>query len=1107
MTCTNCLKVLVPKATCLKCDENCVCVVEGAKISLGANVSFTPPAKYSYNFTLQMVNDNAANNRQCTDNNDEETEVDEEYSISSADDCIVSNDILCGENTFNSDSFENAKTDSDFIMYPAKTADDVSEIVYTDPTLALLHDVRAKFGKNLIFAHVNINSLSKCKEYVQEILQMKYIDVLCISESKLCDVDKNCEYTVEGYKLYRLDRHSNSGGLVAWIRSDIPHKRRDDIEFSCFDPHIESMVFSFTVRKQTWYLIFVYKNPKVAVNTFIEKLISAYNQMVDDGKEIILMGDVNIDMQTENDKLSTELCHTFGLTNLIKRPTCFKTERGTLLDPVLVMNPMRFQNPINIHFGYSDFHNLVGCVTKLKIPPSNPVTIKYRSYKHFDENKFNADVSFIPFHINEIFDDVNDRFWCINTLFKDVIDEHAPMKKRVSKTQKVPYMHSELRKNMYKRNMLKNRYFKNRSPEAWHAYCVQRNITTNMRRNAIKSYFMSKCNVKATPRDFWNCIKPFMSNTGDKHRNIILNEKGNIIVDKKDICQIFVNFFTSVADSIGIPDEIGIDNSFTDILKRHENHPSIVKIKLNIPTYTEEFNFRLVDDMYVSKLLGKINVKKATGYDQIPPQLIRMSHSNLSLSLTEIINTSFNHCEYPNDMKKAEISPIFKKGDDMLKEKYRPVSILTTFSKVFETVISEQLMSFFNGIFNEMLCAYRKKYGCNHVLLKLVDSWKKALDSDNFVGVVSMDLSKAFDCIPHGLLICKLKAYGLSQKACLFMSSYLSGRLQRVKLEDQRSEWMTLKKGVPQGSCLGPIIFNIFMNDLFYTMENCNLTNYADDNTIDVSSNTVELLIQALQFDTEKALTWFSANFMQANPEKFQLLLMKPNNLTDIFPDHIEVNNTEIKRNESVKFLGITIDDKLKFDVHVTNLCIKAGTQLNVLYRFKNVFNIEERKIVYQTFVLSNFNYCPIVWHFCSIQMMRKLEYIQERALRFIFNDFTSEYRDMLCMYDQETLQIRRIKTIACEVYKTLNNLNPDFMKEMIVPKENVYGLRDDHKVIVPPYNKIRYGKNTFSYFGSHIWNLLPNETKSAVSINSFKSMLKSWEGPTCSCSACLFIV
>ena len=129
-------------------------------------------------------------------------------------------------------------------------------------------------------------------------------------------------------------------------------------------------------------------------------------------------------------------------------------------------------------------------------------------------------------------------------------------------------------------------------------------------------------------------------------------------------------------------------------------------------------------------------------------------------------------------MKCAEISPVHKKDNDMDKTNYRPVSILTTFSKIFESIIADQLVDYFNDIFHELMCAYRKKYGTCHTLIKLVESWKQALDNKQCVGALLMDLSKAFDCVPHGLLIIKFRSYGLSENACQLMGSYLSGRKQ-----------------------------------------------------------------------------------------------------------------------------------------------------------------------------------------------------------------------------------------------------------------------------------------------------------------------------------------
>ncbi len=205
-------------------------------------------------------------------------------------------------------------------------------------------------------------------------------------------------------------------------------------------------------------------------------------------------------------------------------------------------------------------------------------------------------------------------------------------------------------------------------------------------------------------------------------------------------------------------------------------------------------------------------------------------------------------------MKNAEIALIFKKKDDMDKENYRPISILTVFSEMFESIIAEQLMEHFEDIFNDMVCAYRKKYGCEHGLVKLIDSWKCALDEDNFAGTLLIDLSKAFDCMSQGLLIAKMSAYGVNNDACEFMSSYLCDRYQSVKISNNKSSWKKMLKGIPQGSRLGSFLFNVFMNNIFYFMEICDLLNYADDNTLSIIRNTVNLVINALKKDAKNTM-------------------------------------------------------------------------------------------------------------------------------------------------------------------------------------------------------------------------------------------------------------
>ncbi len=371
------------------------------------------------------------------------------------------------------------------------------------------------------------------------------------------------------------------------------------------------------------------------------------------------------------------------------------------------------------------------------------------------------------------------------------------------------------------------------------------------------------------------------------------------------------------------------------------------------------------------------------------------------------------------------------------------------------------------------------------------------------IGTVMAGLSRAFDSMPHKLLICKLHAYGVSPDSCQMIASYLTNRQQRVKLGEHRSKWNTLSKGFPQGSGLGPLLYNIFSNDLFYFMSLCELFNYADDNTISCTAISRDEVIDKLENDTKIVIDWFEHNLMKANPDKFTVMFLTPKRAADDFPDFLFVNDYSIARHNVTKLLGVSLDDKLQFHKHVDDICMKASRQVNALIRVRRYLDVKDRYRIYESFILSNFNFCPLVWHICGMSATKKIDKIQKRALRFVFDDFTSDYRTLLAKAHTNTLFISRLKYIAVEVYKCVNDINVSFMNDVFDVKPNIHGLRRKKNVIQPKFNTISYGKFSFKYIGSHIWNMLPDYFQDAVNVNSFKSLLKSWAGPTCNCNIC----
>ena len=570
-------------------------------------------------------------------------------------------------------------------------------------------------------------------------------------------------------------------------------------------------------------------------------------------------------------------------------------------------------------------------------------------------------------------------------------------------------------------------------------------------------------------------------------------------------------YFVNVTKNLDIPEfkieqlpmntNIVCIDPIDHILFNYKNHPSILKINDSVKL-TETFTFSKVNETQIKTEILELNLKKSAGFDAIPSKIIKDSIKILTSPLTNLFNTSVIESVFPSDLKYANVTPLYKKDDNTNKENYRPISILPTISKIFERLMFQQIMSFVSRVLSPYLCGFRKGYNAKHALLRLKNKLNICLDKREYIGMFMMYLSKAFDCIPHEILIAKLHAYGFSRDSLKLIYNYLKERKQPVKINAEYSSWEEILNGVPQGSVLRPLLFNIFINDLFFFVEMSEVSNYADDNSLTVADICIDTIISKLEYDVNNLDTWFKNNAMLLNESKCQFMIIEPTRTSRNQREKIKLGNQTMEEVNNGKLLGIIFDNKLSMRNHIKHICTQASYKLYALARISHYLDEQKRIILMKSFVISQFNYCPIVWMYCQRKSNNLINRIHERALRIAYNDYTSDFNHLLEKDDSVTIHHKNIQALAIEIYKTMNDLNPVFMKEIFSLKPHNYPLRTQN-LVYPNPRTVSYGLESFGYKASQIWKNIPIEIQKSEDISVVKSYISKHYKDLCKCNLC----
>lgn len=898
--------------------------------------------------------------------------------------------------------------------------------------------------------------------------------LILLSETHITKDIKDIEISITNYCCVRCDSISNhTGGVAIYARVGVNITEIYTEVFGQKNAWFISAKITGCLKKGVYGVL--YHSPNSSDCDFLQFFDNLCENVLKDSDLNIIGGDFNINMNKNYtySKQLKDIITINGLKQLVKDPTRVTLRSETLIDLIITNS-----NKI-----------IVNVLSSPKITDHNIIAVKFKNKKYLKDNEKTIK-TFVKYNKDYFCEELNKINWeaikqqnftnmCIS--FSDVLI-NCINKMKVNKTIKIKddnkWYSYDLYKQQTERDLCYNKFLWTKSDTDWSKYISIRNTYNYNIKKTQNQHIRNEITENVNdPKKLWTTLKSIIKeNNNNISSNDFIYFENVKCTDKKEIANNFNNYFVDSVKEIN--NNIGIiTNADFDISNTVEKNNCFKFIKI---TYTD-----LVKALKQMKSKSDPeNIKMIALFDSV---------DIIGVTLVKIINDSFESGVFPENWKTTTIVPIPKVTKTRKCEEFRPINMLPSYEKLIEFTAKNQLSDYLalNKIIIEEQSGFRSNHSCETSLNFVIHEWKIDIENNKFIVAVFLDLKRAFETIDRSLLIKKLNKYGILETESNWFSSYLNNRSQKTRYQNEESELVINNLGVPQGSILGPDLFNIYINDILDCLEeNVRIKLFADDTLMWIAGKCLSKIISDMNEQLEKLSRWLKINKLKLNVGKTKYMIITNRNIH--IDCDVKIDNEDIERVEVMKYLGIQIDSKLNFKQNINFIIKKVSKKIYFLNRIKRKIPLNQRILLYKSIVAPHFDFCSSILYLASKVDMALFQKLQNKGMRMILdcNKFSSSTAML------EALQWLNIKqritfNTMLTIFKIKNRMLPDYLHKNIIynSESNNYNLRRGEDFKLPQLRKCNTQNNIF-YKGLKEYNGLPNEIKTEKNIKCFKRQL-----------------